>query len=36
MRLPNVEFASEWTTSLHTYLSHSANGAEIRIPGMRR
>ena len=36
MRLPNVEFGSEWTVALHTYLSHSANGAKINVPGMRR
>jgi sulfur-oxidizing protein SoxA len=36
MRLPNVEFGSEWTVALHTYLSHGANGAEINVPGMRR
>ena len=36
MRLPNVEFGSEWTVALHTYLSHNANGAGISVPGMRR
>ena len=36
MRLPNVEFGSEWTVALHTYLSRSANGAVIKVPGIKR
>jgi len=36
MRLPNVEYGSEWTVALHTFLSYSANGAQLKTPGMRR
>ena len=36
MRLPNVEFGSEWTIALHTFLSYNANGATIHVPGMKR
>jgi sulfur-oxidizing protein SoxA len=36
MRLPNVEYGSDWTVALHTFLSVSANGAKIGVPGMRR
>ena len=36
MRLPNVEYGSEWTVALHTYLSRNANGAKINVPGMKR
>ncbi len=36
MRLPNVDFGSEWTMALHTYLSFTANGAKIDAPSLKR
>lgn len=36
MRLPNVDFGSEWTVALHTYLSFTANGAKVDAPSLKR
>ena len=36
MRLPDLGFASELSVALTTYLNYSANGGEIKLPGVRR
>jgi sulfur-oxidizing protein SoxA len=36
MRLPDLEYASELSVALTTYLNHSANGGMIKLPGVRR
>lgn len=36
MRQPDLGFASDVSVSLTTYLNYSANGGEIKLPGVRR
>ena len=36
MRQPDLGFASDLSVALTTYLNHSANGGEIKLPGVRR
>jgi sulfur-oxidizing protein SoxA len=36
MRLPDLGFASDLSVAITTYLNHSANGGEIKLPGVRR
>ncbi len=36
MRLPDLGYASDLSVALTTYLNHSANGGEIKLPGVRR
>ncbi len=36
MRLPDLGFASDLSVALTTYLNYSANGGEIKLPGVRR
>jgi sulfur-oxidizing protein SoxA len=36
MRLPDLGYASDLSVAITTYLNHSANGGEIKLPGVRR
>lgn len=36
MRLPDLAFASDLSVAITTYLNYSANGGEIKLPGVRR
>ena len=36
MRLPDLGFASDLSVAITTYLNRSANGGEIKLPGVRR
>ena len=36
MRLPDLDYASDMTVALTTYLNYSGNGALIQVPGVRR
>jgi L-cysteine S-thiosulfotransferase len=36
MRLPDLGFASDLSVAITTYLNYSANGGEIKLPGVRR
>lgn len=36
MRLPDLGFASDLSVALTAYLNYSANGGEIKLPGVRR
>jgi sulfur-oxidizing protein SoxA len=36
MRLPDLGFASDVSVAISIYLNHSANGGEIKLPGVRR
>ena len=36
MRLPDLDFASDMSVALTTYLNYSGNGAVIQAPGVRR
>jgi L-cysteine S-thiosulfotransferase len=36
MRLPDLEYASDMSIALTTYLQHRGNGAVIRVPGFKR
>ena len=36
MRLPDLGYASDLSVALITYLNHTANGGEIKLPGVRR
>ncbi len=36
MRQPDLGYASDLSVAITTYLNHSANGGEIKLPGVRR
>jgi sulfur-oxidizing protein SoxA len=36
MRLPDLGYVSDLSVAITTYLNHSANGGEIKLPGVRR